>query len=198
MDALRNSGVRGLHLSNNKISTDAITKANLEGFVHLKSLSLKGNPKIKSIGFQAFKNSKLDYLNIENCNVEILNKLGAEHLSIAHFSNNNIREIEKDVFQNMLKLKELHLDHNSISNIDENAFQDLTSLELLKLSHNVISNLHENSFNNLKKIRYVDLSSNLILQLPKNILSNNGKIRTAIILLDNPIVKDLDELFSVD
>lgn len=103
-------------------------------------LNLQKN-KIKSIGVNAFINTALGYVLLNN---NLLNYIKAgvfDHspeLYCLDMSYNNISIIPKTLFKNNLNLKSLLLEHNQIKILENGTFDNLLILTDLNLSNNKI------------------------------------------------------------
>ena len=80
-------------------------------------------------------------------------------------SHNNISQIHRLQFRNLIKLTEIHLDHNMISDIHPLQFQNLTNLTFLYLDHNKISEIHPLQFQNLTELTALHLENNMISKI---------------------------------
>jgi hypothetical protein len=96
--------------------------------------------------------------------------------SITHLymSNNQLRNISKDVFGNMPHLQWLDLRHNQLVEMDLDCFRDSRNLQALFLSWNVITDIPAEVLRPLKKLRIVDLSRNKLRTLPDNAFTDSN------------------------
>jgi len=75
-------------------------------------------------------------------------------------SNNFDKTIFKDIFKDLVNLKELYLNYYTIETLDKDIFKNLEKLEILELSDNKINFLDINIFKNLSKLKKLNLSFN--------------------------------------
>ncbi|CRL03220.1 CLUMA_CG016747, isoform A [Clunio marinus] len=75
----------------------------------------------------------------------------------------SIKEISKESFKELNKLKVLWLSGNQIQKIESDVFKDLTLLEIVDLSLNQISSMKGDSFEGLKHLKAVGLKGNMCI-----------------------------------
>jgi Leucine-rich repeat (LRR) protein len=123
----------------------------LESRVPVKILNLDINLNgIKVIREDFFKGKFFTNLNIS------LN-LGSNRLSF----------LDKFIFKNGSKLKELFLNENRFFEIKSVGLENIKQLESIDLSNNLIEYINKNDFNFFKKLKSIDTSNNLIKYLDK-------------------------------
>lgn len=156
---------RELYLSGNKISEPFLKRIHFKAFRNLEVLDLSGNANINKLDYQIFKDTYLRTLNISNVNLKTLEKLGNSNLTSIDLSNNEIVDIHREIFEDLIYLRFLDLSQNKISVLDQLAFKDLRNLETLNLKSNLITEIPLNIFNGLKALTKLDLSGNLLESL---------------------------------
>lgn len=69
-------------------------------------------------------------------------------------SGNQISFVENEIFINMTNLRKLDLSNNNLKQIDEDTFNEyLENLEYLKLNQNSIAHVFQGSFGKLKGLK---------------------------------------------
>ena len=191
----------------------------------VERLYFLNNPGMKfiPIGYSKFFAS-INNIWIANCPIESIEKSDfdkPEKLEILGIRGSNIQAIGKDVFCDMINLKQLHLYDNKITKIHEESLSKLTNLKILNLPNNKLGYLHRRLFqNNLElqeiyinnnKLKIIDsetffgLTKITIIKLRDNICINKnypGDVFSSIIRLnlaisdgcDNPMAEVIEEL----
>jgi Leucine-rich repeat (LRR) protein len=103
--------------------------------------------------------------------------------------NNQIQELQPDIFNNLLKLQRLYLNNNSIKELQPNVFNNLPLLKYLSLHNNQINILHPGTFNNLQGLRELSLKNNQIRELQVGIFNNLPSLR--LLELQNNQIQEL-------
>ncbi|KAM0679485.1 hypothetical protein GINT2_002328 [Glugoides intestinalis] len=91
--------------------------------------------------------------------------------------NNNIKELQPNLFNNLQKLEYLNLSKNKLTELPSCVFDGLVNLKSLRLEDNNIKELQPNLFNNLQKLKSLNLSSNKLTEIPEGILSELGSLQ---------------------
>merc|ERR1712106_841298 len=81
------------------------------------------------------------------------------------FVNNDLNELDVNMFRGLTKIKTLRLSYNNISSLDPNLFTDLSNLETLHLSNNKLKDISDNLFEK-NPIQELDLSRNMLSRMP--------------------------------
>lgn len=149
-----------INLSGNRIQAAILRRVDFKSLNKLTKLDLSRNTKISGIGYLAFRNTALIFLNMSNVNLEFLNQLGATNLANIDFSNNKISVISTDAFADLPNLKFLDLSHNEISKLENGVFLNEGNLVELRLSHNKLSVLAKETVSKLSNLQILDLSYN--------------------------------------
>lgn len=88
---------------------------------------------------------------------------------VLDISYNNIRDIEDDFFSPMeASLSYLHMSFNNLAQVTRNAFGNLVNLIYLDLGHNRITDIGFDSFRTSKKLQVFIVSHNRLVDLPHN------------------------------
>ena len=179
---------------------------NLDDFVNLKSLVLKGVIN-DDFNFQLFKNlcNQLEQLSIlsyidnqvlfklfdghcfpnlvkleyEYCSIIIINKSYFNQFPmLRELSMNNckIKLIEDDAFLNLKHLVRLDLRENSLKTLDKRIFTELGNLEQLNLSKNRLEYIEKDIFSNLKNLKSLDLSDNRLELYPESFIGLQNSV----------------------
>ncbi|XP_078663925.1 uncharacterized protein LOC144907028 [Branchiostoma floridae x Branchiostoma belcheri] len=77
----------------------------------------------------------------------------------------DLKEVRKDLFEDLVDLEELDLDNNQITDIDVGAFEDLPKLRLLFLYRNALGKLQTGVFKGMINLQKIYLSSNNITKV---------------------------------
>lgn len=91
-------------------------------------------------------------------------------------SNNDIKDIEYNAFQSLIKLTSLDLSKNKIVNFVVNA-DDLAYVRYLNLSSNSIYTLYFKSFSHMNSLQNLDLSHNRLDHIPVKTFDNNFNLK---------------------
>ncbi|KAM0679916.1 hypothetical protein GINT2_001857 [Glugoides intestinalis] len=92
--------------------------------------------------------------------------------------NNNIKELQPNLFNNLQKLEYLNLTSNKLTEFPSCVFDGLVNLKSLWLEDNNIKELQPNIFNNLQKLEFLYLSKNKLTEFPEGILSELRSLQT--------------------
>ncbi|CAF1534825.1 unnamed protein product [Adineta ricciae] len=132
-------------------------------------------------------------------------------LTILNLNNNLIKEIQSNIFTNLINLFEIDLSYNEIKHISSDAFIGLVNLNVLKLNNNHLNSLETVNIHNEIESFLSPLNETLpTLILSNNFLQNINSIQNLSSLmslevccnqikkLDEFIFKETHELQSVD
>ncbi len=108
------------------------------------------------------------------------------NLERIHFGNNQIKEIHTNLFNGLAKLKEIDFSLNNIKEIDPNIFEGLVNLEKIAFSNNQISEIDPNLFTKLAQLKEIDFSFNNIKKIDQNQFNGLCKLQK-IVFLKNQI-----------
>ena len=107
-------------------------------------------------------------LNLYDGNGQNLSDIPSDiptEVTTVRLSNNRIRNISSDAFENLSHVKAIFINHNSLE-----SFPNLTTvagtLDKLELTHNLITFVEGNLLNSLEKLTILELSHNPIQTLP--------------------------------
>ncbi|XP_043068433.1 uncharacterized protein 2mit [Drosophila bipectinata] len=124
------------------LSSNRLSSLSLDNFKQLKQLDLSNN-SLKDIPLSLTDNS--DSLSLETLDL----------------SCNEFRQLSASFFsQRLPQLKNLNLAHNQLINISRESFYNLLDLQTLILSHNNISEIDYETFLALPNLQHLDLSHN--------------------------------------
>ncbi|KAF5295007.1 hypothetical protein FQA39_LY13317, partial [Lamprigera yunnana] len=144
-----------LDLSYNRL-TD-VQRQMLEPLINLEILYLNAN-NIQSMYVDTFPPMSLITLSLaenqlENLEVDIFSS--APTLKNLFLSNNDIRQLNNGVFRNLDNLVSLNLYGNGIKHIEMEVFEDITNLTSLYLGNNAFRKLPKNLLQPLRKLQYI-------------------------------------------
>ncbi|CAG2196291.1 unnamed protein product [Mytilus edulis] len=115
-------------------------------------------------------NNKISYLNISGVNC-------IKHLQVIE---NQLAEINHDIFHNShATLVYLELSYNALNDDVWNVLEGVTSLETLKLKQNRLQTVSPSVITRLSKLVHLDLSHNYI-KLLTDVLLRSGKMKTVL------------------
>lgn len=95
-------------------------------------------------------------------------------LTHLYLSNNKLKNITQDIFDNMPHLQWLDMRHNVLTEPDFNCFKNTKNLQVLLFSWNEITDIPAETLRPLKKLRIVDLSHNKLRTLPDNMFTDSN------------------------
>nr|CAD7455773.1 unnamed protein product [Timema tahoe] len=155
-DMLRlSTNIIELHLIKNKLTT--IPERFFDNNSKLKSIYLKYN-LIEDLPQEIFYNLlELKKLDLSH------NKLTANiNLEELRLDNNQLQDLNSDIFNNISKLINLHLHNNKLSHLPADLFKDTHQLADISLHGNKLVTLEYCVFRNLRQLRNLTLSNNNI------------------------------------
>lgn len=134
------------------------------------------NPWLKELYIANNQIKKMTPLNMVYMDLEVLD-----------LSNNQIDNLEDNIFQGLSKIKVLKLSGNKISNLTRHSLKGLDTLEHLILSNNQIREISVHAFTHLKSLKRLDLSGNQIKHLDADVFSGQANL-VDLDLSDNQLV----------
>ena len=149
---------------------------NLDRLFNLKHLLLNGEIN-ESFNFDLFKNlcKQLEILMINNIDYEILLKLFADHkfsnLEYLELSDCNIKIIEKKLIDHFAMLKELCIIRCNLEMMEDNVFSNLKHLLILDLSENNFVKLESKMLSELINLEYFSIRENRLQFIEQNVFS---------------------------
>ena len=172
------------------------TLGSVQGVDHyssLVSLSIKGCD-LGTLGSDQLVSSSLQFLTIENNNIESINSQTFQQLR-------NLRELRitheqmmtslgSASFRFLNDLESLFVTDNSITEISPNAFQDLNNVHHIFLSRNQITDISPNTFA-LPLLTNLDLSDNRIVNLGAD--SFSGAVALNQLTLTNNVISTIED-----
>ena len=171
---------------------------NLDNFVDLNTLSLKGKIKVNEFNFDLFKNlcSQLKKLTIRFDNIDdeklykMFDGLKFQNLSYLKLDFTLITKLEKKLFDGFSNLKSLKIDvSEKLKIIDHDAFSDLKQLRELHFCHIFcIESVKKQQFSELNNLETLVLEFNRIKIIEDDTFSNLNKL-SKLKLNDNNIEK---------
>jgi Leucine-rich repeat (LRR) protein len=121
--------------------------------------------------------SKLKILNVNNCSLTVIDlRQKMKFLKKLSLTNNNLTQLQNNIFSNAPKLTELRLSNNQISQISAKAFANLTELGELYLNGNCIIDLKNTTFVELKSLFGVYLQNNRLLAFDFELFEKNKEL----------------------
>jgi hypothetical protein len=109
-----------------------------------------------------------------------------------------------DPTRTYIDLLNLSLAKNGIRDVKRDVFRHLKKLKFLVLSDNLISFLDEDVFSNLKSLQYLDLSYNRLSKLPDRLFSSQDRLETLLLqgnklrTISLPLLTPLISITSLD
>ncbi|XP_046572045.1 insulin-like growth factor-binding protein complex acid labile subunit [Haliotis rubra] len=131
-----------------------IEEGSMDGLMNLKTLDLSMNA-LRNIPLKAFDPLRKSVQNL-------------------HLSGNILKEIDDQLFRNMLALQYLDLSDNKIASISSNAFSDLKLLNSLQLQENKLAYLPVDLFNHQPNLQVLHLGANSFQRFPISVLKSAG------------------------
>ncbi|KAM0681470.1 hypothetical protein GINT2_000672 [Glugoides intestinalis] len=111
------------------------------------------------------------------------------NLESLRLENNNIKELQPNIFNNLQKLESLNLSDNKLTELPSCVFDGLVNLKSLWLPNNNIKELQPNIFNNLQKLEYLRLYSNKLTEIPSCVF--DGLVNLIELWLEHNNIKEL-------
>lgn len=142
----------------------------LAKIIYLSTLSSNG---------QCSTNGKMDYLSLENINIDVitLKSFGnLTNLCSIDLHSNKIKTIESNAFSKLFFLEKVVLSKNDINVIQAQLFQYNRKIQTLDISLNRIGLIQKSAFAHLSELEYLYLSENPLKHLDGNTFSNNKKL----------------------
>ncbi|KAM0679888.1 hypothetical protein GINT2_002060 [Glugoides intestinalis] len=111
------------------------------------------------------------------------------NLESLSLQNNNIKELQPNIFNNLQKLEFLYLSKNKLTEFPSCVFDGLVNLKSLGLQNNNIKELQPNLFNNLQKLESLYLTSNKLTEFPSCVF--DGLVNLKSLSLEYNNIKEL-------
>jgi Leucine-rich repeat (LRR) protein len=147
-----------------------------------------------------FKNCKeLRLLIIRKNNLKSLDRnvfQQMKYLDSLNLSTNQMKSLDDALLHNCVSLSHLDLSNNFLEDLSENVFSSCENLQMLNLANNQIESLRENVFRELKRLKYVNLANNKIASLKANIFQECSDLRK--IDLNGNLMDKLNESFIAE
>jgi Leucine-rich repeat (LRR) protein len=175
------------------------------GYTYLLAVSLKDlTPNTEALdlsgqgltiipeNIKQYQNLKI--LILSDNQISQLNKdifTGLTNLQYLNLSNNLINQLERNIFQGLMNLQYLDISNNHISNLDQYIFLGRKNLKYLFLDHNKLKQLDRDIFSWLTNLQYLDISNNYISDLNKYIFTRCKNLKY--LFLDHNELKELDK-----
>ena len=161
-DFLGLSGLRALHLSDNRLARWPMEA--FAGLPELVSLRLNGN-RLRELPAGAFATQPA--------------------LVGLHLANNQLSELPAGLFAGLPALRVLNLSGNAFSELPSDAFAGLSGLRWLHLQGNSLAALPEHLFKDMEQLRSLHLHGNRLAALPADIFAGLAALEE-MQLQDNP------------
>ncbi|KAJ8316088.1 LOW QUALITY PROTEIN: hypothetical protein KUTeg_006102 [Tegillarca granosa] len=132
-------------LEGSYINGKDIPKNEMGSFQKLKKLIFQGNPfgYVQEFTFTSFEFNRLEYLDLSNCSIKMLEDLSIDSLMRLKFLNLSYNHLSQSAsFTGLSKLEVLDLSFNKLRVIGDLPL--LTSLKYLHLDHNIITIIRAN------------------------------------------------------
>ncbi|NXY82885.1 TLR3 protein, partial [Alcedo cyanopectus] len=210
--SLANSSLQVLNLTKTRIST--IESGAFSSLGHLKILDLGLNEisqELTGHEFKGLNNIQIIYLSynkklilqsesfifVPSLRKLMLRKVGCSNLALSpspfhplrnltvlDISNNNIANIEEDLFDGLHKLVILDLQHNNLARLWKHAnpggpvlfLKDLPNLHVLNLKSNGLDEIPVQVFKGLFQLKHLDLGSNNLNLLPATLFDDQASL----------------------
>jgi Leucine-rich repeat (LRR) protein len=98
-------------------------------------------------------------------------------LEILDLYNNNLSNLDKDIFSNLTQLQKLYLSENNLTELNKHIFKYNTLLQKLFLDNNKLIKLDKHIFKYNTQLRELYLCNNKLTQLDKDIFKYNTQIQ---------------------
>ncbi|XP_052081849.1 protein toll-like [Mytilus californianus] len=151
----------------------------------LTNNEITGQQQVKIYGL-------LHFVKISNNNISeidenlFMNVLG---LQVIIITNVGLRFIGKSTFSGQNQLTYLDLSNNEINDLPSTVFNQLPSLKYICLSHNNLQYLREKLFSDLEQLMEINLENNMITAITDGVLPVNSITLKTLILSHNPLVE---------
>ncbi|XP_047533127.1 carboxypeptidase N subunit 2-like [Vanessa atalanta] len=159
----------------------------------LLNVELQDNP-LNMIEGPFLMSSTLQYLDISNCNLSIINSQFFDNitsLTTLDLSNNPLISLEGDVFNVLTSLETLKINDCKLNIITGNLFSSLINLKNLEMAGNDLSNINwPEVLGTLTRLEYLNLRKSGLTSLSEDTFSNCTNLVT-LILAENEL-RDLD------
>uniref|UniRef100_A0A6C0EAI8 Uncharacterized protein n=1 Tax=viral metagenome TaxID=1070528 RepID=A0A6C0EAI8_9ZZZZ len=106
-------------------------------------------------------------------NIKYLTKLQTLNLS-----ENKLKKIKENTFDNLTNLQQLFLGSNELRIIKENTFDKLTNLHYLDVGNNQLTEIKENAFDRLTDLTHLYLNGNKLKEIKENIFDKLTNLQT--------------------
>ncbi|XP_039676811.1 LOW QUALITY PROTEIN: toll-like receptor 13 [Perca fluviatilis] len=101
--------------------------------------------------------------------------------SIVYLSHNQLKQINRDDFRDLSKLRVLSLDENQIAHVDDGSFIHLVALTRLHMANNKLTDLTGNLFQGMSNLTMLDLSRNNITSIHTSAFQSLSRLETVIL-----------------
>ena len=137
-----------------------------------------------------FLGANLVRLTLHRCGIRyILSRTFSIHrmrnLRHIDLNENELTEINSDMFQSFPEIKTISVAMNRIGNIERLVLPNPNHVMLINISHNRLTEIEPGTFDNALKLELLDLSKNLLKTLPTGVVSELPSL-TTLALRDNP------------
>jgi len=144
----------------------------------IKHLSLK-NTELTGVERHDFYNlSSISVLDLSLNNIRSLSERTfhdiGKTIETIDLSNNNLKFINLNIFNNQSSIKRFYLNDNNLYSIEAGDQLTLFNLRTLHLHNNKIGRLDVSLFGTIAKINYLDLSSNVLYDLPAEMFKHTN------------------------
>uniref|UniRef100_A0A182Q8H4 Chaoptin n=1 Tax=Anopheles farauti TaxID=69004 RepID=A0A182Q8H4_9DIPT len=153
-------GLDGLHVLNLRYNRlTHLAQGTFRDQPLFTELSLEGN-RIDAFGATVLKSSDVMLQNNRLPALGKVSPVNATAIRNLFLYGNEIRSIEQDAFEVLVRLEAVYLDHNHIEELSPMLFHTNHHLHHVTLAHNRLTVLRTNTFAGLRRLHSVDLSSN--------------------------------------
>ncbi|VDI36486.1 Hypothetical predicted protein, partial [Mytilus galloprovincialis] len=151
----------------------------------LTNNEITGQHQVKMYGLLQF--FKVSNNNISEIDDNLFNNvLGLQVIVITKVG---LRLIGKSTFSGQNKLTYLDLRNNEITDLPSTVFNQVPSLKYITLSHNNLQNLREKLFSDLEQLLQINLENNKIAEITDGVLPVNSVTLKTLKLNNNPLVE---------
>lgn len=178
---------------------------NLDNFVNLKKLLLRGNIR-DGFNFELLKNlyNQLDDLSIYIHNIDyktifkLLNGHTFSNLKCVCLKSSNIKRLEKRFFEHFPNLQIFYMTKCKLEIIDDDEFSNSQGLIILDLEDNLLKSLNKQIFSKLINLERFIMNKNRLESIDNGIFSHMNKLKFINLNDNRLVIRNLKEAFDCE